>query len=259
VSDLPYRDFYYPLNVFMYILSHEEEAVPYLHYGIFENASDSIAVAQQRSTDLIMERLPPPPATILEVGVGLGTTLAHLVRMGYDAVGITPDVKQIAMIGERYGNELRVFGTPFEQFEPDSKFDCILFQESSQYIDAAALFSRSKALTSHIVVADEFALQPIDQPGALHSLERFLILAEAHGFQKKEELDLSSRARPSIDYFIDRLPRYREELMTHLGLAEGQIDDLIVSGKQYADLYRSGVYGYRLLTFRSQRLQSALD
>ena len=259
MHDLPYRDFYYPLNVFMYILSHEEGSVRYLHYGIFENASDTIATAQQRSTDLIMERLPPPPATILEVGSGVGTTLAHLVKSGYDAIGITPDIKQIAMIRERHGDDVRVFATPFEQFESDRKFDCVLFQESAQYIDAAALFGRAKELTNHVVVADEFALQPIDEPGALHSLERFLILAEVHGFQKKEEADLSMRARPSIDYFIDRLPRYREELIAQLNLTNEQVDDLIASGKRYADLYESGVYGYRLLTFRSQRLQSALD
>ena len=34
---LPYRDFYYPLNVFMHILTHEEGGVDYLHYALFEN------------------------------------------------------------------------------------------------------------------------------------------------------------------------------------------------------------------------------
>src|SRR5688500_12944946 len=115
----------------MYILSHEEGSVRYLHYGIFDHAGESIATAQERSTTLILERLPPPPATILEVGSGLGTTLAHLVKKRYEATGITPDVKQIAMIRDRHGENMRVFGTPFEQFESESKFDCILFQESA--------------------------------------------------------------------------------------------------------------------------------
>lgn len=248
--DLPYREFYYPLNVFMYVLSTEEGAVPYLHYGLFESEDERIGVAQARSTELLLSRLPPPPARLLEVGIGLGTTLARLTGMGYDVTGITPDLKQIAMVRERYGDQLRVFGIAFENFEDDSKFDCVFFQESSQYIDSSMLFQRGRDLTSHIVVIDEFALQPVDTPGALHSLERFVATAADHDFQKIEELDLSLQAAPTVRYFIDRLPRYRDRLIADLGLTPEQVDELIENGARYHDRYRSGVYGYRLLVFR---------
>jgi cyclopropane fatty-acyl-phospholipid synthase-like methyltransferase len=248
--DLPYREFYYPLNVFMYVLSREEGAVPYLHYGLFENADERIGVAQERSTELLLSRLPPPPATLLEVGIGLGTTLARLAGMGYDVTGITPDLKQIAMVRERFADQLRVLGTAFEHFEENAKFDCVFFQESSQYIDARALFQRARDLTEHIVVIDEFALEPVDTPGALHSLERFVAVAADHDFEKVEELDLSLQAAPTVRYFIDRLPRYRDRIVADLGIAPQQIDDLIENGARYHNLYRSGVYGYRLLVFR---------
>ena len=39
---LPYRDFYYPLNVFMHILNQEEGGVSYLYYGLFERSDESI-------------------------------------------------------------------------------------------------------------------------------------------------------------------------------------------------------------------------
>ncbi len=247
---LPYRDFYYPLNVFMYVLSNEERAVPYLHYGLFEDPAESIAAAQERSTELLLSRLPPPPATLLEVGIGLGTTLARLAGMGYDATGITPDLKQIAMVRERYSDQLRVHGIAFENFDETAQFDCVFFQESSQYIDAGALFQRASDLTGHVVVIDEFALAPVDTPGALHSLERFVAAASEHGFQKIEELDLSLQAAPTVQYFTDRLPAYRDRLVSDLALTPQQIDDLIESGTRYHDLYRSGVYGYRLLVFK---------
>jgi len=108
---IPYRDFTYPLNVFMHILTHEEGEVRYLHYGLFERPDESIAVAQERSTELLLSRLPPPPARLLEAGAGLGTTLARLERLGYDAQGITPDEKQVAMAGGR------VALSSFEAFE----------------------------------------------------------------------------------------------------------------------------------------------
>ena len=105
-------------------------------------------------------------------------------------------------------------------------------------------------MTSFVLVADEFALQPLDEPGALHSRERFLAAAAQNGFRLVEEIDLSARAAPTVDYFLARLPEYRDDLVATLGLAAQQVDDLIASGKRYRDLYRSGVYAYRLIALR---------
>ncbi len=247
---LAYRDFYYPLNVFMHILTHEEGEVPYLHYGLFESEVDSLPQAQERSTELLLSRLPPPPARVLEAGIGLGTTLRRLTSMGYDAVGITPDEKQIAVVRERYGDSVDARCTSFEQFPIPDRFDAVFFQESSQYIDAQALFARARELTSHVIVLDEFALRPVDSPGALHSYDAFLAAARQHGFEITEELDLSRKAPPSIDYITTRLPRYRQRLIDDLGLTDAQVDDLIDSGARYRELYDNGTYGYRLLQFK---------
>jgi hypothetical protein len=247
---LPYAEFYYPLNVFMHILTHEEGGVAYLHYALFAHEGESIGAAQEHSTELLLERLPPPPASLLEVGVGLATTLERLTRMGYDAEGITPDEKQIGMIRARHGDAIRVHGAAFEAFDPNRTYDVIVFQESSQYIDAEALFARAEALTKRVVVLDEFALRPLDGPG-LHSRSDFVEAAARHGFAVVEELDLSARAAPTIQYFIDRIPRYRARLIADLGLTGAQVDDLIVSGENYVAKYGDGTYGYRLLDLRA--------
>ena len=244
-----YRDFYYPLNVFMHILTHEEGSVDYLHYALFERENESIGVAQEHSTELLLSCLPPPPARLLEVGIGLGTTLLRMARLGYDVEGITPDEKQIAMVQARYGSELRVRCVAFEAMETAHTYDMLVFQESSQYIDAETLFAQARKLAPRVLVLDELALKPLDMPGALHSRSRFLGAAANAGFTVTEELDLSERAAPTVDYFITRLPRYREPLKADLGLTDQQVDDLLESGKRYRELYRSGVYGYRLLQF----------
>lgn len=243
---LAYRDFYYPLNVFMHILTHEEGDVPYLHYGLFESAEESLPAAQERSTQLLLSRLPSPPARLLEVGIGLGTTLQRLTGMGYDVVGITPDDKQIAVVRERYGDAVDAHCVSFEQFPLPDRFDAVFFQESSQYIDAQALFAKARELTSHAIVLDEFALR---EGGTLHRYDEFLSAAEQHGFRKTEEIELSQKAPPSIDYFTKRLPRYRERLIEDLGLTSQQVDDLIESGRRYRQSYDDGTYGYRLLQF----------
>lgn len=250
MTDVPYRDFYYPLNVFMHILTHEEGGVEYLHYGLFSHPGEPIAAAQERSTALLFERLPPPPARILDVGAGLGTTLARLTSLGYDAMGITPDPKQIAMIRSRFAGRVRVENRPFETLDESHGFDSVIFQESSQYIDAESLFAKAEKITRHLIVLDEFAVAPAE---GLHSYTRFTECATRHGFQKTEEIDVSQQAAPTIDYFRARIPRYRQPLIDDLGVTSAQVEDLISSGERYRDLYARGVYAYRLLQFHRDR------
>jgi SAM-dependent methyltransferase len=251
-SELAYRDFYYPLNVFMHILTAEEGAVRYLHYGLFERPDESIGTAQERSTELLLSRLPAVPTRILDAGSGVGTTLDRLTRLGHDVTGITPDAKQVALIRQRFGDSVRVECVRFEDYPGIA--DLILFQESSQYIESRTLFARAAAIAPHVIVLDEFSLRPLDQPGALPPLEGFLSAAAEQGFQLVEELDLSNQAAPTIDYFNVRIPEHRARLEADLGLARAQIDDLIASGIRYRELYRNGTYGYRLLQFRRPRL-----
>ncbi|HVG25747.1 MAG TPA: class I SAM-dependent methyltransferase [Thermoanaerobaculia bacterium] len=240
-----YRDFTYPLNVFMHILTHEEGSVAYLHYGLFERPDEPLLAAQERSTELLLSRLPPPPARLLEAGIGLGTTLARLTRLGYDAHGITPDAQQIAVVRARHpGANVRCIR--FEDL-PAGHYDTVFFQESSQYIDSQALFAKATALTRHVVVLDEFAMR---DEGTLHRYDAFLAAAREHGFDVSEDLDVSEKAPPTMDYFMSRIPRYRNRLVAELGLTGQEVDDLLASGKSYVDLYRRGVYAYRLLQFR---------
>ena len=255
MSELPYRDFYFPLNVFMHILTLEEGSVSYLHYGLFEREDEPIAVAQERSTTMLLERLPPPPALLLDVGIGLATTLVRLNRSGYRAIGITPDEKQVAMARQRHGN-LPIECIEFENFESSERFDVIIFQESSQYIESETLFERAKRLTDRVIVLDEFAMDDARVASPLPLLDEFLTAAQSCGFALTESLDLTTRAAPTIDYFVRRIPRYRSRIIADLGLSEQQVDDLLTSGKNYRALYSSGVYAYRLLQFaRSEREQ----
>ncbi len=246
VVPLAYRDFQYPLNVFMHVLTHEEGGVSYLHYGLFEKPDETIGSAQERSTQLLFQRLPPPPARVLDVGIGVGTTLARLDAAGYDAVGITPDVSQAELVRETQGHHLHIENIPFESLAP-RRFEIVVFQESSQYIESNALFAKARELTRDVLVLDEFSTDPA---GTLHQLDEFIRAASHHGFQNVEDVDLSPRAAPTVDYFLERLPRYRDALATDLGLTDAQFEELIESGNRYRNFYRRGVYVYRLLRFQ---------
>ncbi|HTD51393.1 MAG TPA: hypothetical protein VK780_00085, partial [Thermoanaerobaculia bacterium] len=83
-----------------------------------------------------------------------------------------------------------------------------------------------------------------------HRLDRFLAVAESTGFHLEEEIDLSRKAAPTINYFLQRLSRHRASITGELGVSAEQLEGLIESGREYRELYRSGAYGYRLLSFR---------
>ena len=240
-----YSEFYYPLNVFMHILTHEEGAATYLHYGFFDDPNEPIAKAQERSTAALIERLPESPARLLDVGAGLGTTLRKLQALGYRVTGITPDAKQIAAIGD--GVDVRCIA--FEAMPENETFDAVVFQESSQYIDSNALFTKAAKLTRHVIVLDEFTVRA-EEGASLHSLDRFLAAARANGFELVEDADVSAKAAPTIDYFSQRFPRYRDPLKSDLGLTDAQIDSLVDNGVRYRDFYDRGVYAYRVMQFR---------
>ena len=249
-----FRDFPFPLNVLLTVLEREEGSanVVAMHYGLFEAPGESIAAAQERSTALLLSRLPPPPARLLEVGIGLGTTLVRLAAMGYAVEGLTPDPAQAAAARSRFGESIGVHVAPLEMFETESRYDAVFFQESSQYIESGALFRQVRALAApgaRVVVLDEFALGPVDKPDALHRLDQFLEAARREGFRLEEELDVSRQAMPTIDWFLERIPRHRRAIEESLGVTGEQLDGLLASGRDYRALYESGAYGYRLLRF----------
>ncbi|HEY6843321.1 MAG TPA: class I SAM-dependent methyltransferase [Thermoanaerobaculia bacterium] len=240
---LDYRDFYYPLNVLLHVLTLEEGEVRHLHYGLFERDDEPIAAAQERASAKILAQLPPPPARVLDVGSGLGANLDRLKKLGYDALGITPDANQIEAIRARYG-DLPLQCMRFEDIR--EKFDVAMFHESSQYIDSEALFAKAEEVTPRVLVLDEFAFGDVE---GLHRYDEFIAAAKRHGFELLRDEDVSKAAAPTVPYFMKRIPKYRRRIVEDLGVSDAQVDALIASGERYSSNYHSGRYGYRLLVF----------
>jgi cyclopropane fatty-acyl-phospholipid synthase-like methyltransferase len=249
-----YQDFAFPLNVYACVLELEEGQTDYLHYGLFDAPDESAAVAQERSTALLWENL-PPPCRLLEVGVGLGTTLARLTSAGYQATGITPDAAQIAHLGLRHAIPLDTRCCRLEDFrEGAGTWQALLFQESGQYIDAINLFEKADELLDEegeILILDEFALRRTT-PGvdSLHLLEYFLRLAARFGFVVTAQRDLSARAAPTLDWLLRAVEKHAQTLKARLGVSEEQLAALNQSNRRYQANYSSGIYGYFLLRLR---------
>lgn len=249
-----YKDFSFPLNVYAHILEKEEGRVDYLHYGLFDQDGISASEAQANSTKLLWQHL-PPPGKLLEVGIGLGTTLARLCSEGYAATGITPDASQIAYAKNRHGEDLPAVCSKLEDyFEAPGQWEAMLFQESAQYVDPVDLFesaSRLLVADGKMVVLDEFALRRTENhKEGLHYLEHFLRLAERAGFSLDARIDLSLSATPTLDWLLAAVKRHSGSLRDDLGVTQDELDALEVSNIIYHKKYANGQFGYFLLSFK---------
>lgn len=249
-----YRLFPFPLNVYAHIVARGGGPLDYLHYGLFAPGCSGIAEAQAHSTRLALQQLPQPPVRILEVGTGLGTTLARLRELGYDASGVNPDPHQVAYAAQRHGLGPHIACCKWETFDAGGQlWDAILFQESSQYIAPADIFSRAARLLrpgGTLVILDEVGLRP-PPPGetGLNLLATLLEAAAASGFTLQKRQDLSQLAAPTVDHLLRMTAALRDELRSELGVTAQQLDALDRSNEAYRQKYADGRYGYALLRF----------
>lgn len=255
-SDFPslQHRFSFPLNVYARLLELEYGQAHYLHYGLFEEGQASAELAQQQASDLLWQHL-PAPCKLLDVGLGLGTTLRRLTDAGYAATGITPDEAQIAYVRSRHGGTLDARPCRLEDFrDAPGQWQAMLFQESAQYIDGIDLFECADRLLEpdgEIIVMDEF-LQRRDREdvSGLHLLDHFLRLAERAGFAVTAHEDISRLAAPTTDWLLAGTARHRETLKRELGVSDAQLDDLDTSNRAYRQKYSDGRYGYHLLRLK---------
>ncbi len=251
------QDFVFPLNVYARLIELEDGHVDYMHYGLFDSTNlVHGALAQRRASELLMQHL-PQSCKLLEVGLGLGTTLRTLHDIGYAVTGITPDAAQIAFARHRHGKTLPAVCSSYEAFDTDAgSWQAILFQESGQYIDDIDLFNHADHLlgpVGEIIIMDEFLLRR-DKLGSerFHYLEHFLRLAERFGFTVSVQLDLSAQAAPTLTWLLDAVNRHAAALKIELGVSDAQLADLNQSNRDYQKKYASGHYGYFLLRLTRQ-------
>jgi MPBQ/MSBQ methyltransferase len=188
----------------------------YLHYGYWEKppaSNDDLTtanfrIAQAAYIQHLASFIPDGVKHILDVGCGIGGNCIYLTDRGFTVEGLAPD---------RLQQEKYLFNTQgkstfhlsrFEDFQSASKYDLLLFSESSQYIDARNIAQGAAKLlvpNGYVLLSDMMLLDPNYSTG-IYSNCRLLselnaAMIEA-GFQLVKEEDISDKVRPSLDLYV---------------------------------------------------------
>lgn len=233
-----FRTLDFPLNAYACALWLEQAQVDYLHYG-FNPDDGGMSVAQQRSTDFLLQRIRAAPARVLEVGIGLGSTAKQLRARGYHYTGVTPDAQQITYC-HRVDPSLILIQSRFIDLTlPRGSFEVIVFQESSQYMATRPLLT-----TAHALLADAGQLLILDEVET-DRIASLISLANECGFELLESTDVTPMAAPSLNVLIGILERHRALLLNELGCSGRAFDMLMLQLHKQRAAYQQGSFSYR--------------
>jgi len=130
----------------------------------------------------VLSLLPPPPASLLDLGCGSGWTSAFFARRGYLVTGqdISEDMIRCANRNKSEGNlaGLRFQAGDFESLAFDGEFDCAVFFDSLHHAEQeeAALRAAYRALRpGGVCVASEPGIGHARDPQSLDAVRRYQV------------------------------------------------------------------------------------
>lgn len=181
---------------------------PWLHYGLWlpgETPSmPKLREVQERYVDKLVALLPPPPASVLDIGGGTGAMAGRLHSLGYDVEMLTPSEVQVGLAREALGDTVKVHLSRLEEFSTDRKFDVCLFSESFQYMPMSVSLPKAKAMLKpggRVVIADCFRSENFKggrQIGGGHRFINLPMRADEEGFRITFDEDVTAMAAGTI-------------------------------------------------------------
>jgi MPBQ/MSBQ methyltransferase len=188
----------------------------YLHYGYWENppaSNDDLTAANMRIAQAayikhLASFIPEGVKQILDVGCGIGGNSIYLAAQGFTIEGLAPDQLQQEKYLENTGGKSTFHLSRFEDFKSATKYDLLLFSESTQYIAAKDIAQGSAKLLApngYVLMCDMMLLDANYTAGIYSNcrlLSELKTAMTAAGFQLVKEEDISDKVRPSLDLYV---------------------------------------------------------
>jgi len=241
----------------------------YLHFGFWKDEQPHLTLeeAQTIASQKIFEHLPPPPARILDIGCGLGTTAEDLIIKGYEVVAIAPLEELITFAQHYYGKATYIccgFLDEHPLLTPPQQYDVILSQESLQYLpDLNAVFQKVKTLLSpngRLILCDEVSyISETKQLSAVHEAKEIEKAFSAQGFYVSNHQYWGKNVTPTCRYAVDGFQQNRAVLVELFGEQSNQVVDHFLQGwTQQLEWYSNEQFGYEFWVLSSSEFEIRL-
>ncbi len=196
----------------------------HLHFGLWSDGDSKMSMeeAQENMFNLLLSFFPPPPATVLDVGCGLGYSAFLLAQKGYKVVAIAPSTERIAYAKQVYGDSGVEFRT-LSYFDEDETvfskehYDVLLFQESMQYLSPLNnVIGRARQLLKEkgvLIIGDEVCYDRSIKPETtVHPVTDFIIALAENGFRTIENEKIGKDVVQTCDFIIDNLTHHFDSI-----------------------------------------------
>jgi SAM-dependent methyltransferase len=235
---------------------------PHFGYWLQNDLNLSLEAAQENLFDRLIQEFPKPPASILDVGCGLGFSAHLLGRQGFDVTAIVPSLELIDYAINRYETESVRFEAAGFLDDGNSqfisrKYDVIFFQESLQYLHPLDLvFGKARRLLNpkgKLILCDEVIYDSeISQHTLVHFHKSILQKLAENGFRLLVHDGIGNRVQQTCDHMLEKFDQYRNmliQLVHHPDTAD-RIDHYLTGWKAQKAWYEAGQMGYELITAR---------
>ena len=180
-----------------------------LHYGYFSNVNiraEDISIstmeqAQMHYAERILTALHGQTTGLtLDAGSGMGGLTGLLLHKGIPTEALTPNDHQAEYVTNKY-KDLSVHHCKYETFDSQQTFQAIIHSESLQYIPLDAAFEKSAALLARDgqwIITDYFRMNTSGVNTSGHLLQEFRSAVARHGWEIREEVDLTANILPTL-------------------------------------------------------------
>lgn len=246
-----------------------------LHYGVFEDPSEELAVATGRLTERMLKAARiEVGAEVLDIGCGTGAPACRIAaETAARVTGITTSPVGLAAARRRAAAEGLSSRTTFELRDgmdngfPDASFDCAWVLEASHLMRdrnrllrecARVLRPGGRLVLCDIVLERRLELTEVRRlrkpltllrqvfgDARMEPLAEYARLARANGLEVDREADLTEATLPTFEHWRRNARRYHDEAAELLGI-EG-LRGFAAACDILEGLWEDGTLGYGLM------------
>ena len=250
-----YLDLPVPFNFYRAVLKGD-----HLHFGLWPDGDTSLSMedAQQKMFEHLLSFFPPPPASVLDVGCGLGYSAFLLSGKGYSVTAIAPSSELIAYARKKYVDS----GVCFEAvgfFDEDKTvfgqefYDVIFFQESVQYLRPLdSVIKKARGLLKDgglIIIGDEVCSDAeVKSQTAVHPAIDFTMALSENGFRITENEEIGRNVAPTYDFIIKEFTANFNRIITSFPVnrTKEELSFFLEGWKKQKEWYANGKFGYEI-------------